>query len=56
MVQFGVTLEQQRNQDWKEYYIDYHVRGAKEERSSSRVVVCFLPGPFRGEQHKHLDG
>ncbi|CAN0072401.1 unnamed protein product, partial [Ectocarpus fasciculatus] len=24
MVQFGATLEQQRNEDWKEYYIDYH--------------------------------
>lgn len=26
MVQFGATLEKQRNQDWKEFYIDYHVR------------------------------
>lgn len=25
MVQFGATLKAQRNKDWQEYYIDYHV-------------------------------
>lgn len=33
MVQFAATLEKQRNQDWKDFYIDYHVRFA--------VCVCF---------------
>eukprot|EP00903_Cladosiphon_okamuranus_P007004 g6815.t1 len=29
MVQFGATLERQKNQDWKEFYIDY--RGLKKQ-------------------------
>lgn len=44
MVQFGATLERQRNQDWKEFYIDYHVSVRCEigNTCASRQTTIFL--------------
>ncbi|CAM9454478.1 unnamed protein product, partial [Scytosiphon promiscuus] len=36
MVQFAATLQQQRNEDWKEYYIDYH--GLKKQLKSLKAA------------------
>lgn len=42
MVQFGATLEKQRNQDWKEFYIDYHVRFSRVPAGASRQETTIL--------------